>query len=264
MEPQAPISSRDDAARSVDLTSPDLLCVFAEDHRMSSVFASALRPPFDPTDPIAYPLLLDQRETLIVEKVRNIREMLDPDIWARSMRGCESFSARAINRVLEGIKVLELLSECKDELAAIETVSRDPLQLSNLPSIYQNNPNVVLAAVRRDGRALKHASETLRGDKEVVLAAVRQDGDALQYASETLRGDKEVVLAAVRQDCFALKHASETLRGDREFVIAIMGEGCGFMALRCASEALRNDPDLLREEKFLRRIRDDELYRDND
>ena len=38
-----------------------------------------------------------------------------------------------------------------------------------------------------------------QNDKEVVLAAVQQNGYALQYASKELQNDREVVLAAVKQ-----------------------------------------------------------------
>ena len=74
--------------------------------------------------------------------------------------------------------------------------------------------SVVLAAVElADGQAA--TSETFQNDREVVLAAVGQDGLILKYAPADLRKNKDVVLAAVQNDGSALMWAVE-LWGDEE------------------------------------------------
>ena len=63
---------------------------------------------------------------------------------------------------------------------------------------FQNDRDVVLAAVRSCGVSLEFASEALQNDKDIVLAAMQENGYGLQYASEALRDDEEIVSAAVR------------------------------------------------------------------
>ena len=53
----------------------------------------------------------------------------------------------------------------------------------------------VLNAVRKDGLMLKYF-EKFQNDREVVLAAVQQNGDAISYGGSIFRDDPEVILAA--------------------------------------------------------------------
>ena len=100
---------------------------------------------------------------------------------------------------------------------ALNAVNKDGYNLYKLKD-FQNDKDVVLAAVQQNGFALKYASEELKKDREIVLAAVRQNGYALEYASE-LKKDREIVLAAVRQNGYALEYASEHLKADRMIVL---------------------------------------------
>jgi hypothetical protein len=97
---------------------------------------------------------------------------------------------------------------------------------------FQNDEDVVRAAVQNRGTSLQDAGASLKACKSIVMAAVCNDGLALQFACDELRSDEQVVLAAIRQntDAYpfvrnavsathhtdflyeALKHSSSSLR----------------------------------------------------
>jgi len=77
--------------------------------------------------------------------------------------------------------------------------------LDEIPSGYENDKTVVLAAVKVDGLLLEKASNHLKGDFDVVMAAVIQDGDAIEFASKTLKKNKEIINAAVKSNGCALE-----------------------------------------------------------
>ena len=64
---------------------------------------------------------------------------------------------------------------------------------------WQDDQDVVMAAVKLDGLALKFASKTVKDTKVVVMAAVKQNPRGLQYASDYLRmKDNDVLAVAMR------------------------------------------------------------------
>ena len=79
---------------------------------------------------------------------------------------------------------------------------------------FQDDSDVVRAAVEHDGRALRFASPRLRDDGRIVRAAVRNCGRALRFASAARRADRDIVLEAVFNDGRALRSASKKLQDD--------------------------------------------------
>ncbi len=130
---------------------------------------------------------------------------------------------------------------------ALQRVQEDGRQLASLNPEFQNNFDIVLAAVQQNGWwALRHASERLKNDPEVVLAAVKQNGIALFYAGKDLEKDPrypEIVMAAVKQNGLALEFASERLKDDPEIVMAAVKKNVA--ALEFASERLKDDPEIV-------------------
>lgn len=66
---------------------------------------------------------------------------------------------------------------------------------------YQNDREVVLAAVRCDGKNLQYASMELQNDKQIVIVAVLSSPDTLMMwvsTSEELKNDPDV-LAAIEE-----------------------------------------------------------------
>lgn len=108
----------------------------------------------------------------------------------------------------------------------------------------QNNFEIVKIAVTQNGLSLKYASPELRNNPDIVRVAVTQYGSALMFASEELKNNYEIVKVAVTQEGSALKYASEELKNNFNIVkIAVTQEG---FALKYASPELQNNPDIVR------------------
>jgi uncharacterized lipoprotein YbaY len=124
----------------------------------------------------------------------------------------------------------------------IVNLEQDGILLKKLPD-FQDNHDIVLAAVSNDGRALEFASSDIRDNHDIVSAAVRQNGKALQFASLDLRNNRDIVLAAVRQYGFALHNASATIQNNNGIVlVAVSQDG---WALKFASTNLQNDHEIV-------------------
>jgi len=94
---------------------------------------------------------------------------------------------------------------------------------------FQNDDEIVLAAVTNEGTALRQADPRLQNDPRIVRAAVTSKPTALEYASPELQNDPSIVLVAVRGDSYqkgrepALKYASEPLKSHRPIILAAVG-----------------------------------------
>ena len=108
---------------------------------------------------------------------------------------------------------------------------------------FQNDREVVLAAVKKEGDALEWASETLQADRDVVMAAVKQNGMALRDVSYKLRANRDVVLAAVKKNDVAMTYADVRLRSDRDFMLAAVTQHG--IALYWASPTIQADREVV-------------------
>ena len=110
-------------------------------------------------------------------------------------------------------------------------------------SIFNDDYELVMIAVRANGYALGHASARLQACYDVVLAAVNQCGTALSYASAELQADYRVVMAAVTMNGIALRDASRELQANNDVVTkAVTMNG---MALQFASDELRANEEIV-------------------
>jgi len=134
------------------------------------------------------------------------------------------------------------MEDWEDKDYVLGQVRVDGLNLKQAPN-FNNDNEVVLAAVKQDSWALQYASEDLKNDADVVKEAVGKVGWTLAHASTALKGDFAVVKAAVENDGRALKHASGDLQNNRDVVLAAV-EQKGW-ALKYASKALQSDEELV-------------------
>ena len=77
---------------------------------------------------------------------------------------------------------------------------------------FQDNDDIVNAAVGQHGFALEHASPRLQDDEDIVQAAVSDCGFALEFASTRLANNYRIVETAILQDPRAYTEASEEMR----------------------------------------------------
>lgn len=75
---------------------------------------------------------------------------------------------------------------------ALSRVRKKFNTLARLEAQWQDDKDVVLAAVKHYGSALKHASRRLRADEEVVKAAIDSEPRALTYAVKELRNNPDM------------------------------------------------------------------------
>lgn len=106
-----------------------------------------------------------------------------------------------------------------DRAEALAAAGTRVLGLQSVHCQWQDDGEVVSAAVRRDGRQLRWASEALRDAYDVVHAAVSKSGHALKYASQRMRKNEKVAMAAIAQNVKAALHADQALFASRDFVL---------------------------------------------
>ena len=120
-----------------------------------------------------------------------------------------------------------------DELMKI-AVRHHPQALMSARETLRDNKELVMEVVSKKGASTaEFLSQKFQDDKDVMMAAVSSHGMNLKYASKRLKNDKEVVLAAVRSIKTSnsvipvpldfdnvLAHASKRLRSNKEVVLA--------------------------------------------
>jgi hypothetical protein len=164
----------------------------------------------------------------------------------------------------------------QEKIDAIKLVQEDGMELEFLSEEFQDDDDIVFAAVRENGCAALYASRRLWRDKEFVLLALEtyesdvydefsilsmvskelhNDRDiiiaaaqglhhnVLEYASENICNDREVVLISVNYFGTSLKYASVSLRADKEVVLAAVQKNP--WSLKYASENLRADKEVV-------------------
>jgi len=91
--------------------------------------------------------------------------------------------------------------------------------LADVDRKYQEDPEVVQAAVRFDGMQLAYAHGRALKDRSIVLAAIAKNGFALKFAPKGYSAEREVVLTAVKSNSFSFTLADDSLQKDCEFAV---------------------------------------------
>merc|ERR1712037_811263 len=85
------------------------------------------------------------------------------------------------------------------------------VQLKELAFEYQNDKQMVSAAVHRDPSAFQSASPELQYNADFVKELVRARVQTLQYAPKALKLDREIALEAVASDGKGLAYVAKAL-----------------------------------------------------
>eukprot|EP00759_Apiculatamorpha_spiralis_P004229 PhF_6_TR12566/c0_g1_i7/m.19700 len=107
--------------------------------------------------------------------------------------------------------------------------------LETMGKKWQQDPEVVWAAVTSDGCAIRFAAKSFQTDRKVMIQAVKSNGNALQYIPEEVRRtDRYLVLKAVKKAGMALQYVPVSFwRNDHEIICsAIRQSGKVFQLLR--------------------------------
>ena len=103
--------------------------------------------------------------------------------------------------------------------------------MSHVMSTCQDDPQVVLAAVKSVGSALQYASVALRSHSTFVRAAILADGSAMQYAlGSWAAGSSQnaTVTMAVSRSRLAYGHAPNELQEAEDVAAKAVQHGLSF------------------------------------
>lgn len=132
------------------------------------------------------------------------------------------------------------------EAGCIQLVSENGLELENLDSVFQNNKNVVLAAVRQNGRALAFAHPRLQNDNEVVREALKDEEDTdfiIEHAGENFKNHREALLELIRTNEMAIGYGNDELVEDKAFILDAIDANP--MVIQLLDESLKNDKEIV-------------------
>lgn len=164
----------------------------------------------------------------------------------------------------------------------LENIKREGGSILEYEYDFQNDYDIVLAAVNNDGLALEFASDELKANFEIALEAVKNDGLAIEFASEDLQNNIDIAKAAitnnieacdyieyelvhyitnekqcdslssasfeetletVSRDGIFLKYVSDKYKNDKIIVNAAVENN--YSAFKYASDELQNDYDFI-------------------
>lgn len=131
-----------------------------------------------------------------------------------------------------------------DRSLALDLVKETGVNLSILPSQYQDDKDIVLLAMKdRQDDCFDFASNNLKNDKPFVLSLIKGKAIILQYVSETLKNDKEIVLESVLISPHTFQYASSDLKDNPEFIKKLIGS-VGTI-LRFASDNIKDNKEVV-------------------
>lgn len=128
--------------------------------------------------------------------------------------------------------------------SAIDFVQSDGLLFADLSEEWQQDRDVVLAAVRTTGTAYRWVKKPLSLDEEIAVEAMRKNGDALWMAPTEMKDNYHVVLTAIQNKPRAISHASLRLKQNRDIILAALKDST--IALEHIKRAV-NIPELAQD-----------------
>jgi hypothetical protein len=131
---------------------------------------------------------------------------LDPKEISEILKKIEGNLNHVEDDLREQLGELVFETSREDFFQKIASGYYDGVGLVEIPSGYENDKTVVLAALKINGLLLEQASNHLKGDFDIVEAAVSQNGCAIEFASNTLKRNKKIINAAVESNGYALEY----------------------------------------------------------
>jgi hypothetical protein len=142
----------------------------------------------------------------------------------RKLLSDKSFALEVINISPHSLELLG--KEIKDDEEVVSAaIQLDGETIEYASERILNNKSFALKAVQSNGIAL-FSLENFQNDKEIVLAAVQRKGFMLDAASDNCKNDKEIVMTAIQNDCYSFGYAGQLLQEDKEFVMSVLKYGC--------------------------------------
>ena len=114
-----------------------------------------------------------------------------------------------------------LSTKFKQNIDVVEKAIEGGYPVDLVDPKYINNRNLIFKSVNVVGCHLGRYPD-YQDDDEIVFAAVKKDGNALEFASDRLKNNKFIVTEAVKNVAQAFYHASEDLKQNIDFQIELL------------------------------------------
>ena len=108
----------------------------------------------------------------------------------------------------------------------------------------KNDRDFVLDLAKIVGMVLEYVKSDFQDDEEIVFAAVKEYSSAMQFASDRLKDDKEFTSQLVGEGCYVLHGISSSLKDDESIVLPHVQKWG--ISLRHASDRLRGNLDIIK------------------
>eukprot|EP00928_Gymnodinium_smaydae_P050331 TRINITY_DN3389_c0_g1_i3.p1 TRINITY_DN3389_c0_g1~~TRINITY_DN3389_c0_g1_i3.p1 ORF type:complete len:445 (-),score=64.77 TRINITY_DN3389_c0_g1_i3:298-1632(-) len=110
-----------------------------------------------------------------------------------------------------------------DRQVVLAIVRRDGLLLQHMPDAWQDNFEIVKAAMEQNELALQYASSRLRSEKAIVLPAIQRNAETYQHVQEALQNNVDFAVHALSSNLFVLKWMPESLTSSDDFLVLAAG-----------------------------------------
>ena len=119
------------------------------------------------------------------------------------------------------------------------------ITLGSIPSKYQGDPDIVLAAVRRNG--ISEIPEELKSHREFMLKAIALDPGAFEVADAKLKADKDFLLDAIKKNNLVFRFPEyQQFKNNTDFILEVMNFDPPTALQEFADEELKKNLDFAR------------------
>lgn len=176
---------------------------------------------------------------------RDAMENLENGSWdsvPSQYKNDQSFILEALTKYS---KVWNGLTKAQKEVKAnsIAGVKHDGFRLFEVSHLYENDIDVVKAAVGNNGAALNFASDRLKDNLEVVKIAVKELWESGVYMSDRIKSDLASMKVLCAIDGNVLKFATDDLKKNSELCHVAVGN-TGKALMHCDISIVNTDRSL--------------------
>ena len=135
----------------------------------------------------------------------------------------------------------------KDKDLALYIVKTDREGYLKIPKKWQDDKDILLAAIECNAYQAQYFSKDILDDKEFSAEAIKKSPSYYQFLSDRLHEDTDLLLLAYdnpkNRASFCINYASETLKKDRELTKKILSKDG--ISLEYVDEEFKNDKELV-------------------
>jgi hypothetical protein len=136
-------------------------------------------------------------------------------------------------------------SHLQQRQEVLMSVEKTGLNLEFMDDVYQDDEQIVIAAVKQDPWALKFASMRLKDDADFMMMMLKSNACAVDYMSSRLKNDKSFVINAIKENHQVFFYVHLIYGDDEDVVLEVIKQNGG--QLKYASPRLQDDERIVFE-----------------